>query len=166
MVRAGALFRESEVMGWKCAEDRRAYFRAYYAIPENKAKKAAYSATPKGREKAARRQERVKAEYRNNPAFREKMRLRAIDKHTRTKYGITLAQRGEILAAQGGRCKICEREVQFGRSSANAGAHVDHCHETGRTRGILCGSCNTALGRLGDTEAALSRVVLYLQGAL
>lgn len=39
---------------------------------------------------------------------------------------------------------------------------VDHCHDTGRVRGMLCHGCNTALGKLGDNVAGLRRALEYL----
>lgn len=71
------------------------------------------------------------------------------------KYGITMAQRDEMIASQMGICVIC--------LSAPA-AHVDHCHETGRVRGVLCFNCNSAIGKLGDDPDTLRRAIAYLEG--
>jgi hypothetical protein len=48
-----------------------------------------------------------------------------------------------MLANQNGVCKICNKPCKSGKSLA-----VDHCHETGRVRGLLCAKCNTNLGRI------------------
>jgi len=72
-------------------------------------------------------------------------------------YGITLDEYEERLAAQGGVCARCGQEPGQLRLA------VDHCHVTGAVRGLLCGSCNTYLGRL---EANVDRLVddlRYLQ---
>ncbi|MFC9606544.1 endonuclease VII domain-containing protein [Streptomyces niveus] len=71
------------------------------------------------------------------------------------KYGITMAQRDEMISSQMGICVIC--------LSAPA-AHVDHCHETGRVRGVLCFNCNSAIGKLGDDPDTLRRATAYLEG--
>ena len=64
-------------------------------------------------------------------------------KALQTKYGITVEQYDQMMDEQGGTCKICKSLDPTGRRLA-----VDHCHETGRVRGLLCPSCNTALGRI------------------
>ncbi|WP_329389638.1 endonuclease VII domain-containing protein [Streptomyces sp. NBC_01716] len=71
------------------------------------------------------------------------------------KYGITMAERDEMISSQMGICVIC--------LSAPA-AHVDHCHETGRVRGVLCFNCNSAIGKLGDNPDTLRRATAYLEG--
>lgn len=77
------------------------------------------------------------------------------------KYGVTEEGWMAIFERQGRACGLCrttENKVQW---------HTDHCHETGRVRGILCTACNTTLGRLGDTaakaEVAARRAVEYLR---
>ncbi|WP_329391128.1 endonuclease VII domain-containing protein [Streptomyces sp. NBC_01351] len=60
-----------------------------------------------------------------------------------------------MIAAQGGVCLICRKAPAV---------HVDHCHETGRVRGVLCFNCNTAIGKLGDDPDVARRVVTYLEG--
>ncbi len=57
-------------------------------------------------------------------------------------YGITLEQYEEMLEAQGGVCKICGDPPPTGRKKYLS---VDHCHQTGRVRGLLCTQCNTRL---------------------
>ncbi|MFD8552187.1 endonuclease VII domain-containing protein [Streptomyces fradiae] len=71
------------------------------------------------------------------------------------KCGITEAERDAMIEAQGGVCVIC--------LSARP-EHVDHCHETGRVRGVLCFSCYAALGQLKDRPAAMRRAADYVEG--
>jgi len=48
--------------------------------------------------------------------------------------------------AQNGQCKLCKKDVDlFSRRKGNSG-YIDHCHNTGKVRAILCHPCNTALG--------------------
>lgn len=71
------------------------------------------------------------------------------------KYGITLEQYNEMLAAQGGVCAGCGR-------AATGNLAVDHNHETGRVRGLLCSNCNRAIGLLGDSVETLKNLMDYL----
>nr|WP_138958697.1 endonuclease VII domain-containing protein [Streptomyces sp. YIM 121038] len=75
--------------------------------------------------------------------------------HLKSKYGLTEAQRDEMIAAQRGLCVICLKAPA---------EHVDHCHETGRVRGVLCFNCNTAIGLLAEDTDAMSRAADYLEG--
>lgn len=64
----------------------------------------------------------------------------------------------EIKASQGGGCAICKRpETRKGKDLA-----VDHCHDTGVVRGLLCNGCNRGLGLLGDTVGKVTEAVKYL----
>lgn len=72
-------------------------------------------------------------------------------------YGISLTVYNEMLAKQDGKCAICSRECTTGRSLA-----VDHCHSTGKIRGLLCQGCNTSIGRLYSVEL-LKSAIKYLE---
>ncbi len=80
------------------------------------------------------------------------------DAQLRYNFGIGIERYDDMLAAQSGVCAICGSTCSSGRNLA-----VDHCHETGRIRGLLCGNCNKALGLLGDDPDRLVRAVEYLK---
>src|SRR5690349_17201310 len=73
------------------------------------------------------------------------------------RYGITLEQKQQMMEQQGNVCLLCERPFPSVRKAC-----VDHCHTTGRIRGILCISCNHSIGNLGDSYETLTRVLAYL----
>ncbi|WML79167.1 endonuclease VII domain-containing protein [Streptomyces sp. VNUA74] len=75
-------------------------------------------------------------------------------KHT---YGITREQYAVMLDQQGGVCAICKQECRV-----HARLSVDHCHRTNVVRGLLCQSCNTALGHLEDDPSRLLAAIAYL----
>ncbi|WP_396189879.1 endonuclease VII domain-containing protein [Flavobacterium sp.] len=83
-------------------------------------------------------------------------------------HGITLEERDELLVKQDGKCAICGNNTQFklkkGHGS-NIGdeAVVDHCHESLKIRGVLCGFCNTGLGAFKDNIKSLLNAVDYLR---
>lgn len=84
-------------------------------------------------------------------------------RHLQICFGITVEQYNELLADQSGGCGIC------GRTAAEVDPRqelaVDHCHKTGKVRGILCKHCNFAIGRLGDDIDGLLRALTYLRKA-
>lgn len=69
-------------------------------------------------------------------------------------YGLSRAEFEELVAAQEGRCAICHREALL---------VVDHDHDTGAIRALLCNSCNRALGLFGDDEDRLADAIVYLR---
>ena len=74
------------------------------------------------------------------------------------KYGLTLEALDKLFFDQKGLCAICKK--------SNKRLTVDHCHTTGKVRGLLCDSCNGALGRLGDDIEGLERAIQYLKGTM
>lgn len=83
------------------------------------------------------------------PRSKEQVRRYALQR----RYGITVEEYEAQLEAQGGACALCRRSPRKIR------LHVDHCHRTGKLRGLLCGPCNLFLGRLEDRPERLSEYV-------
>lgn len=104
--------------------------------------------------------------------WRDKNQDKARDAHLRRQYGITLGQYNDLLVAQGGVCAICGRppEIELGLVSRRQGRLrspilvVDHDHETGRVRGLLCVPCNRGIGFLRDDPVVLRSALEYLEG--
>lgn len=80
--------------------------------------------------------------------------------HLEKKYGITHSDYVALLEEQDGRCAICNTDDPEGRYGI---FHVDHDHDTGAVRGLLCPACNMGLGKFQDAEALLLRAAEYLQ---
>jgi len=76
-------------------------------------------------------------------------------------YGITFEAYEKMLAAQGGKCAICSKDTPSARTKFFS---VDHCHKTGKVRGLLCTSCNRGLGFFNDSPSALEAAAKYLVG--
>lgn len=83
-----------------------------------------------------------------------------LQRHRRTKYGLTPEQWDAHLARQGGRCAICGTDEPDGRGWA-----ADHCHKTGAVRGVLCQHCNSGLGFFRDSPTHLAAAIEYLRAA-
>lgn len=81
---------------------------------------------------------------------------RSRDNYFRNAYGISLSDFKNQIKHQKYGCAICCIRLKK--------PAVDHCHKTGRFRGILCIRCNGAIGALGDSVAGLRRAIRYLRG--
>jgi hypothetical protein len=88
-------------------------------------------------------------------------------KHSIRNYGITTPQRKDILDKQSGLCLCCNGNISFSgeryKSACSKNAVVDHCHKSGKVRGILCGNCNLIIGRLKDDLAQARLVIEYME---
>lgn len=104
---------------------------------------------------------RMEVHRRHQAERPEEYRLYMRNARLRSMYGITHRQYEELLAAQGGGCAICG-STEPGGSGKHF--HVDHDHETGEVRGLLCSDCNTGLGKFSDSTERLGRAALYLEG--
>ena len=63
------------------------------------------------------------------------------------RYGLNRKQQLELLESQEHKCAICDKKAELFVNNNQLGV-IDHCHATGKVRGILCGGCNTALGKI------------------
>ena len=73
------------------------------------------------------------------------------------RYGLTAEQYIALADQHGGKCGICGEIPKTAR-----GLHIDHCHATGKVRGLLCHSCNVGIGALRDDPKLLSKALEYL----
>lgn len=79
-------------------------------------------------------------------------------RHLRS-YGLTPEQFEAMASSQNYVCAICG-------DYDPKGLHIDHCHATGRIRGLLCVNCNTGIGSFKDDHRRLERAIAYLGRAL
>ena len=95
-----------------------------------------------------------KTEYEAKPENRVRARERAYQR----KYGLSIEQVAEMLKEQNNLCKICLVNLP-----TTTEARVDHDHQTGKVRGILCHPCNVALGLFKDSKENLAQAIKYLE---
>ena len=111
--------------------------------------------------------------YREHPekaaAYAKKYRQRHPERNKETwrrqnlkKYGLTPHQVAVMIGQQEGCCASCTNVIMRGTREAKRQAHVDHCHATGRVRGILCQRCNLILGHAKDQPSVLIAAAKYL----
>src|SRR5439155_26329707 len=77
--------------------------------------------------------------------------------HLKRKFGLSLDQYDELLAHQGGKCAICSDPPEEGKAY-----HIDHDHETGEVRGLLCVRCNNGLGQFKEDRDLLKMAATYI----
>lgn len=95
-----------------------------------------------------------------NELNREKCRLDKVQK----KFGLSADDYKALVAKQNGVCAVCQRPevARDGRSGRVKELAVDHDHETGKVRGLLCSSCNRAIGHLNEDPKLLLAAANYL----
>lgn len=107
---------------------------------------------------ADRRREQQRVWRAANPEAYRTIKRRAVLKAA---YGITPEDYDLMLRAQGGVCAICgEAEASDATGKRLA---VDHCHATGRVRGLLCANCNQGIGQFKDDAARMRAAADYVE---
>ncbi|AKL88331.1 endonuclease VII [Gordonia phage GMA6] len=112
---------------------------------------------------------KARKRYADNEEHRELRKAHARKAHTKrvrtaldlrkdrlSRYGVTVTWFSQRLKRQRGRCAICRRKMPYTLC-------VDHCHETGKVRGLLCISCNRGLGFFADDPKRMQRAIEYLE---
>lgn len=95
----------------------------------------------------------------NHQLLMDKQRKRRIEQH----YGITVDEYQKLLVSQDGRCAICRTTEPRGRGAHNSlSFYIDHDHQTGVVRGLLCHACNTGLGAFRDSSTSMNSAIQYL----
>ena len=112
---------------------------------------------------------RAKDRYHSVPGVKQRKKETAARRHPEFGFKELLERKNVLsfedyrllLELQEHQCKICLRE--FDKSNRNLVPVVDHDHKTGRVRGILCCSCNLAIGNFGESIVSLNNAISYLQ---
>ncbi len=113
--------------------------------------------------------ERYQRDPKKAAALRREWNLNNKERSQKTKrsyslrnlYGITLDQYNALLSQQDNRCAICMSTSTKRKTCPNL--LVDHCHATGKVRGLLCSTCNSAIGMLEESEQSLTNAISYLK---
>lgn len=95
------------------------------------------------------------------PEYRKQFRVYRKKWALKNRYGITLEQYEAMAESQGSVCLICK-----GNQSAHRSLVVDHCHKSGKIRGLLCDPCNIGLANFRDNPESLIRAAEYLRPLL
>lgn len=95
-----------------------------------------------------------------NPTLEKNHANRATN--IRAKYNLSWEQYTDTFAEQNGKCAICNTNMYLNAKDRNKTACIDHKHETGKVRGLLCGKCNRGLGNFEDDKELLQNAITYL----
>jgi hypothetical protein len=121
------------------------------------AKRARYAADPGVKERdAQRRRERQRERYENDPEFRARRIAYTMKQKRFTNRGITPGIYNRMLEAQDNKCGGCLKDVD------QKTGYIDHNHDTGKVRGILCHACNISVHRHATPEV-LRRLADYVE---
>ena len=122
----------------------------YVKTLEQREKRTAYMRLWREKNREKHNQQSKESQHRNKYKHIDRNR----NAHLLRMYGITLEDKNKMIALQNNKCLICEKEFKNSRST-----HLDHCHITGKVRGILCHVCNT---KLAWYETYSNNIVNYL----
>ena len=93
----------------------------------------------------------------------EQWSARLREQDLRLAYGIMPETYQKLFDAQGGVCAICRHAETMVRRGKVEVLAIDHCHNGGGIRGLLCHNCNAGLGRFGDDPERLRAAAAYLE---
>lgn len=140
----------------KDKEKQRKYNREYYYKNKETILKRQKLYRPKYIEQA---KEYMK-EYNNSEEHKKKKAGQSRRNHLSKNYGISVEEYNLLFEKQEGRCLICHKH----QSELKRSLYVDHNHESGEVRGLLCASCNFLLGCAKDDINILLEAIKYLNG--
>lgn len=110
------------------------------------------------------RYEDIEASRTKEAEYREKNKERIYQSYVSKKYGLSKDETEKFFLKHGDKCTICGMPETRMSSSGNKVSRlcIDHCHDTGKVRGLLCHRCNHALGCVGDSIEVLKKAIKYL----
>lgn len=106
----------------------------------------------------------IKGHFANCRECRRKKNKGRKDQRLWESFGIGLHEFNLMFQKQNGSCFICERKLVKTKDEGDNYACVDHCHNTGKIRGLLCNECNRILGYIEKQRHLLPKFLTYLDG--
>lgn len=137
-----------------CHECEKKWIRKYHKTPQGKDKR---------KEWVGQNKEKIEAYYElyhNDPEKRKASKTYQRKYWLMKQFGITPDDYDRMLNEQNGGCAICDSDKSGNRSK---NFMIDHDHETGKVRGLLCYRCNQAIGAFDDNPDLLRKAATYLE---
>ena len=100
----------------------------------------------------------ARKKYVEDPETTQRNLIRMRERAKERRYGITQEDFNKMLVDQNNLCKICNTEFKSTKDT-----HIDHCHDSSKVRGLLCSSCNLALGQFNDNTDNMDNAIKYLK---
>lgn len=143
-------------------EEMREYQKNYYLVNKEKCKRYSKLWAYKNPKRAKERVSKWKLEHSEknrmtNKKWTDNNKDRTRAGHLKRKFGITVSEYQEMFDVQNGKCAIC------GKDDNGKSLSVDHNHNTGKVRGLLCRKCNTGIGLFNDNISLIYKAVRYLE---
>ncbi len=134
---------------------RKEYYRSYRDRCEK---------DPEYKQKRANLGKLYRERKKDDPKWVEGRKVYARKRDFKKKYGITPEDYTKMIIEQDNKCKICGKEEVDKNAHGNLRTlSVDHCHDSGQVRGLLCNKCNRALGYFKDSIDTLKEAIKYLE---
>lgn len=94
--------------------------------------------------------------------------IKKSNQQLKSKFGITIDDVKKMYDSQHGKCKICGKPgimhgIKKGYKDKSDTLHVDHCHATGKVRGLLCSNCNVAIGLMNESIENMLSAIDYIK---
>lgn len=121
------------------------------------AEKQRRAITPRTEEEKMKVNAQKKKKWAENKEYRDKQRAYQLKKN----FDITIEQYNEMLIKCNNACEICGSSDT--KHAKQKYLNVDHCHDTGKVRGLLCHACNIGLGKFEDNPKFLLKAIKYLK---
>lgn len=144
---------------YKCVECKRAASKTPARRAYNREHRRKWRLDPENRKRDNAASKKQHAALRADPVKRARLNAQCNERNYFKKYGVTRKEKYDMLAAQGNACAACGDTTP----KTFHPWHLDHDHETGEVRGILCQHCNLAVGNVKDDPAIADAIAAYLR---
>ncbi len=102
-------------------------------------------------------------EFRTDPKHKERFKTYRRNNSLTQRYGISITVYENMVKEQKNRCKICNNAPDPNGARQNRNLSIDHCHKTGKVRGLLCHLCNRGIGLFREKEEIMENAIRYLK---